>query len=396
MMRRILMLSPWERLWSMGSGGASGEAFLIDSLLESGHSVDLVVPPADVDDFPQHERLRVHRTGPPRAARRLSRVRSWIDLQRRLIVTGRAAGGRPDLVYGLSALATPTAGLLGRAWRVPSIGKLYGTFLLPTVGSPVNMALQFEETLAFLSPVTRLVVHDDGTGGDTVARALRIPDKRVCFWRNGVDHMACARAMREADPAQERQALGLRDSSPLIYTASRLVGWKRVDRILTAMPAVLDRHPNARLVVAGDGSERESLERQAGPLGPAVRFTGAVPRDQNLRFMAVADAFCATYDYSNVGNALLEAMSCGAAVVVTDTGRTRRLVRAGENGLVVPPDKPHALADALCALLDDSHLRSRLGSAARATATAELPTTKERAAREVALAERLIDVATDA
>ena len=392
---RIVVLTAWGRMWSMGAGGTPSEAYLLEGLLGAGHTVDLVAPPDEVDDFPRHPGLRVHRMPALAAPGRFVRQRGWLSLSQRLTGTARAlvgATGRPDVVYGLSSLATPAAALCGRMWRRPSVGKLYGTFLLPAVGNPLRLAQQWEEVLAFRSPVTRLVVHDDGTGGDIVARSLRVPAERLRFWRNGVDREACEAARRDADPDGLRAEYGLAHDAPLIYTASRIVRWKRVDRIVRAMPGVLRREPAARLVVAGDGSERPELEQLAAELGVdgAVTFAGGVPRERNLRLMAVADAFCATYEYSNVGNALQEAMSCGAPVVVTDSGRTRDLVRHGRNGLVVAGDDGAGLGDAIVRLLGDGELRRQLGEAARADAAAELPTKEARAALEVALTGELI------
>jgi glycosyltransferase involved in cell wall biosynthesis len=371
-MSRIVVLTPWDRMWSLAGGGAPSWAYLIEGMLAAGHRVDVLAAPGETHDYPDHQ--RTHRLV----------AEAWAYSR---------AYGHPDLVYGFSALATPAAAICGTAWRRPSVGKLFGTFLLPAVGHPVRLQERWDEALGFRAPLTRLVVHVDGTGGDIVARWLRVPAERLCFWRNGVDRAACDAARAAADPVAVRAEFGLAPDTPLIYTASRLVNWKRVDRIVRAMPGVLERQPSARLVIGGDGEERNGLQRLTVDLGVerAVIFAGSIPRERNLRLMVSANVFTATYDYSNLGNALQEAMSCGAPVVVTDTGRTRELVADGTAGLVVGPNDVRALAAALASVLDDLALRERLASGALHAAKTRLPSKEERIGWEVAMVERLID-----
>jgi glycosyltransferase involved in cell wall biosynthesis len=393
---RIVVLTPWDRMWSLSGAGAPSWAYLIEGMLDAGHLVDVIAPAGETRDYPDHPRLRIHRMPPPRAAQGpLLRGRAWMSRTRRLVGAARAYGhahGRPDLVYGFSALATPAAAICARGWRRPSVGKLFGTFLLPIVGHPGRLPETWDEALGFRAPVDRLVVHNDGTGGDVVARWLRVPPGRLRFWRNGVDRAACETAMRITDPRALRAELKLPGDAPMIYTASRLVRWKRVDRILRAMPGVLAAHPRAHLVIGGTGEETGHLEELAARVGVsgAVIFAGSIARDRNLQLMAAADVFCSTYDYSNLGNALQEAMSCRAPVVVTDTGYTSDLVHDGRSGLVVAPDDTAALSHALASVLGDRRLRDDLADGALRAATELLPTKAERIGWEVAMVERLI------
>lgn len=393
---RVMVITPWDRMWSLEGGGAPSWAYLVEGLMDAGFALEIVAPRGDSRDYPINPRLTIIPAEPPRERTGLmSPQRYWLARSRTLGATATAfvrEHGPPDVVYGFSAMAIPVAAYCAKRWRRPAVGKLFGTFLRPVVGHPLAAMARWDETLGFLAPVDRLVIHDDGTGGDEVARWLRVPSRRLRFWRNGVDREVCAAARRDANGTQLRLDLGLAADTPLIYTASRLVSWKRVDRIVRAMPSLLERKPNARLVIAGEGESREGLSRLAARLGvgDAVMPVGAVPRAQNLQLMAAADAFCATYDYSNLGNALFEAMSCGAAVVVTDTGRTRELVRHGQSGLVVPPDDEAALAAALTDVLSDPALRASLRDGALADSLAMLPTKDERIGWEIEMVRDLI------
>lgn len=394
---RVMVLTPWDRMWSLSGGGAPSWAYLIEGLLDAGFMLDVIAPPGDSPDYPDHPRLHVTRTAPLRSVHGpFARLRFWIQLTRALSSTARAHArehGPPDVVYGFSAQGTPAASWCGWRWRRPAVGKLFGTFLAPVLDHPARLLAHWEEALGFRVPLAALVVHDDGTRGDEVARWLRVPDGRLRFWRNGVDRDACEAARQAAVPGALREEMGIAAGAPLIYAASRLVIWKRVDRIIKAMPGVLERHPDARLLVAGDGERLTALEQLASELGvaDAVLFAGAVPRELNLRLMAAADVFCSTYDFSNLGNALHEAMSCAAAVVATDTGRTLELVQDGVSGLLVAPDDTAALACALSDVIGDAVLRERLRLGALQAATTLLPTKDERIGWEVEMVRELAE-----
>src|SRR5262249_41248583 len=144
----------------------------------------------------------------------LGHVLSWLERTLRLIGRGLLVAlrhGRPEVVYAWSSLAVP-AGLVGGALlRRPAIGALFRAFLYPHLGSLRGRLNYFEEVVAFKSPVDRLLIVNDGTRGDDVARAMRVPDSRVRFWMHGLDLDVCAAAM-EADGRAE---LALPADAPL-------------------------------------------------------------------------------------------------------------------------------------------------------------------------------------
>jgi glycosyltransferase involved in cell wall biosynthesis len=382
----VLILSPWPSLFSMGGGGTPIGADLVNALLEGGYRVDFVGPSnREWNWMPEHDGLRVHRYRDPSSPIG-GYLGNWITwLLRNLRLTVKALGvakghGRPQVVYAFSSLAIPAGVCCGRLLRRPTIGALFGTFLHPYLGRRIELLRRFDEVLAFKARVDRLVILNDGTRGDDVARRLGVPESRVRFWMHGLDLDACSAAMK----ADARSELGLPDG-PLVVSASRLVGWKHVDRILRAVPGVLEARPDTVFALSGDGPDRATLEELARELsvGHAVRFLGALDRDVNLRLIASADVFCALYDYSCVGVALLEALGCGVAAVVADTGATRDFLEDGTNGFVVAPDDTDATAAAIVRLLIDGELRDRLGRTARLRAEERFLRPDERAALEL-------------
>lgn len=157
------------------------------------------------------------------------------------------------------------------------------------------------------------------------------------------------------------------DGPPTVAVVANLRAVKGHDRFLRAWRLVLDRLPEARAVLVGDGPERYALERVARALdiADAVTFVGAV--DDPRPFVSGAHVVALTSRHEGFPNALLEAMAMGRPVVATAVGGVPELVDEGRNGHLVPAEPPK-IAEALVRLLVDRPGRRRMGSAARTTA----------------------------
>jgi glycosyltransferase involved in cell wall biosynthesis len=294
----------------------------------------------------------------------------------------------PDVIYGHAYHAAPVAWLLGRSAGIPNITRLYGTFLFPYVHSRLGRLAKLHEVLAFRTPCRYLIVTDDGTQGDRVAVALGVPASRLRFWRNGVNRDLCEHA---ADPVQTKRDLGVPTDHKIILAVSRLVRWKRVDRLIAAMPAVTRAVPGVTAVVVGDGEERANLEALARQVGVAdrLRFVGLVSHREIPRFLAAADIFVSLYEISNLGNPLLEALSCGRCVVSINNGATGEINLDGEVAVLLDESALQDLPAVLIELLRNDERRAGLGRRGRAYAAAHLRTWSERMAMEVELIEAL-------
>jgi glycosyltransferase involved in cell wall biosynthesis len=170
------------------------------------------------------------------------------------------------------------------------------------------------------------------------------------------------------DRAEARARLGLPSAAAIVGIVATLRSWKGHVYLLDAF-AGLGRD-DARLVIVGDGPQREAIANRIAELGLGDRVT--MPGNQNdvLPWLQSFDVF-ALPSYANEGvpQAILQAMLCGLPVVTTDVGSIGEAIVDGDTGLVVPPKQAAPLAEALVRLLDDAGLRSRLGTRARAVAT---------------------------
>lgn len=153
---------------------------------------------------------------------------------------------------------------------------------------------------------------------------------------------------------------------PTILYAGRLRARKAVVVLVRAFAEVAGRVPQARLVVAGDGEDRESVAAaiDALGLGDRVDLLGRVSRDEVERRLRDATVFCQPSIYEGLPLAILEAMAVGVPVVATSVSGHPDAVVDGVTGWLVPPEDSAALASALVhALRDPAEVARRTAAA---------------------------------
>ncbi|HEY4869801.1 MAG TPA: glycosyltransferase family 4 protein [Candidatus Dormibacteraeota bacterium] len=166
-------------------------------------------------------------------------------------------------------------------------------------------------------------------------------------------------------PDLERVASARTPGQSTVLFVGRLESRKGFPTLLEAYGAVRRTRADVRLVVVGDGPMRWGYERQAEALGiPDVQFCGYVGDDMIARYYASADVFCAPANGGeSFGIVLLEAMASGLPVLASAIPGFSQVVAPGSDGLLVPPKKPQAWAQAIETLLDDASLRRAMGQA---------------------------------
>lgn len=159
--------------------------------------------------------------------------------------------------------------------------------------------------------------------------------------------------------------------APVLVAVCRLVPQKGLDVAIEALPHVRERHPDARLVVLGEGPLRGELEAlaQARGVGDAVSLAGRV--GDVAWWLRRADVVVHPARWEGFGLALLEAMLCARPVVASRVSSIPEIVLDGESGLLVAPDDPVALGAAVRLLLDDPARARSYGEAGLARAHAE-------------------------
>lgn len=255
---------------------------------------------------------------------------------------------------------------------MPFLGPSYGTVArrLRKAGVPVlavvHNALPHERRLGdralaryFLRACDGLAVMSDAVRRDLERLGVEAVVRQV---RHPVyEHFGAARPRVEA-----RAALGLPPEAPVLLFFGFVRRYKGLHVLLDAMPRVLERLPEARLVVAGEFYEAEGRYRtQAAPLGKAVRFDAEyIPSESVGIYFSAADVVVQPYVSATQSGVAQIAFHFERPVITTDVGGLAETVPDGEAGLVVPSEDPAALADAIVRFFEDE-MAERLAAGVR-------------------------------
>jgi glycosyltransferase involved in cell wall biosynthesis len=193
---------------------------------------------------------------------------------------------------------------------------------------------------------------------DLARRVWRLPVSRVLYIPNGVDTARFATPVSDGVPGFTR-----RPGEMVIGTVAPLRPEKNIGRLLHVFAMLKFPHP-LRLIIAGDGGQRLSLEQLAAEFGIADRviFTGQVVPEAVL---GTFDIFALSSDTEQMPNALLEAMAASRAIAAVNVGDVKKIVCEDNRDFIVDRDDARAFAEALTSLLYNPERRQALGCANR-------------------------------
>ena len=259
---------------------------------------------------------------------------------------------KPDVILCGHIVVAPAAQLVHRLAGAPVVAYLYAD------EGPAHPRLA---RLAFASAASTIAV---SRYSRDLAVGLGARPARVTVIEPGVDPPTLPRADR--------------CDGPLLVTVARLTDrYKGHDVVLDALRLIRERVPDACWVVVGDGPLRSELEARAAQLGvrDAVRFVGAVSDAERDAWLDRAHVFVMPSRLppggaggEGFGIVYLEAGVHGLPVVAGAVAGALEAVVHGETGLLVDPQSPRAVAEAVSALLDDRDRAARLGAAGEARA----------------------------
>jgi glycosyltransferase involved in cell wall biosynthesis len=240
-----------------------------------------------------------------------------------------------------------------RAEVAAIVPHLFGATAYHEAPWPIALYVQLLEALIpHVYRRSRFLVISESTRDDLVARG--IDRGRITVVHCGMDHDAYRPASPEAKLPR-----------PTVAFVGRLRRYKGVDWVIRAFPRVLERVPEAGLVVIGDGPDHERLATLTQRSGSdhAVQFLGFLPRAEKARRIQEAWVVVQPSPKEGWGLTVIEAGASGTAVVAADSPGLRDSVRRGETGLLVPFGDDSAMAEALVRVLTDRALRERLARA---------------------------------
>lgn len=268
---------------------------------------------------------------------------------------------RPDVLHAHSPALCGVAALrAARRLGLPLVYEIRAFWEDAAVGNGQGSAGSVKYLLTrtlenhVVARADQVVTICQGLKDDLVARGT--DPARIAIAPNGVD-LGMFGTPLVRDPAFARQ-LGLGEG-PVIGFIGSFYDYEGLDDLIAAMPLLIERHADARLLLVGGGPCEAALRRQAqaSSAAAAIHFAGRVPHAEVERYYALCDIMAYPRKASRLTDLVtplkpLEAMAQGKLVAASDVGGHRELIADGVTGTLFAPDSPEACARALGNLLD--------------------------------------------
>jgi glycosyltransferase involved in cell wall biosynthesis len=218
-----------------------------------------------------------------------------------------------------------------------------------------------------LAPHTDLAIAVSESTGEFTTRARLMPAERTKVVYLGAPLDEFARERSEREIADARQAMGIAPGTIAVGTITRLMPSKGNQHLIDAAPAILQRHPNVRVFIVGEGELQADLEARAKALrlGDKLVFSG---------FMRDVAAALSAFDivafpslWEGTPLTVFETLAMGKPIVATDADGLLDVLTDRKDALIVPKASAAALARGIGELIDNPELASRLVAAAKKT-----------------------------
>jgi len=268
------------------------------------------------------------------------------------------AGHLASMLYGTPHVMTAHSLEPLRPWKAEQLGGGY--------------ALSSWCEREAVESAAAVIAVSDGMRADILATYPSVLPERVRVIRNGID-------TSEYQPdlgTDVLQRYGIDPGQPSVAFVGRITRQKGVPVLLRAAQQLA---PAAQLVLCAGQADTPELEIEVADLVRHLRATrsgviwlaGMLAKPEVIQILTHATVFACPSLYEPLGIVNLEAMACGTAVVGSRVGGIPEVVVDGETGLLVPPDDPAALADAINVLISDPGRAAVMGRLGRKRASAE-------------------------
>jgi starch synthase len=286
-----------------------------------------------------------------------------------------AAAGSAQLVHSHTWYANLGGHLASMLYGIPHVMTMHSLEALrpwkaEQLGGGYQVSTWCERTSA--ASAAAVVAVSDGMRADILAAYPEIHNERVRVIRNGIDTDEY-----RPDPGTDvLERYGVDLARPYVIFVGRITRQKGVPVLLRAASRLI---PEAQLVLLAGAADTPEQLAEVTELVDGLRATRSgviwipemLPKPEVIQFLTHAAVFAIPSVYEPLGIVNLEAMACGTAVAGSRTGGIPEVVADGETGLLVPPDDPPALAEALNVLLRDPARARAMGQAGRKRAIAE-------------------------
>ena len=258
--------------------------------------------------------------------------------------------GRVDLMHVMANS--------GWAWHLYAAPAVWIAWLR---GTPVVVNYRGGAAEAFLEAQARWI-----RPTMRLAHCVAVPSRFLqgVFARYGIETEIVPNIVDLARFHPSTQPRGAANAAPHLIVTRNLEPLYDIGTALEALVLIRKQVPHARMTIAGTGPQREELEARCRALGiaDAVRFTGRLDPEGMAALYREADVMLNPSRIDNMPNSVLEAFASGVPVVSTNVGGIPYFVEHGKTALLVAPQQPQAMADAVLKLLRDPLLAAALKS----------------------------------
>lgn len=196
---------------------------------------------------------------------------------------------------------------------------------------------------------------------ELIIKHFNVEAERISVVHNGVD--------TELFHSPTKNEVEKKFSRPTVVYVGRMMAKKGVHILIKAMSDVVRRVPQTRFLFVGGGNislYKKMIEKRAIP-EKNFSFVGHVGYFERSKILGEATVFVNPSFFENCSLSILEAMSCGTAVVASDVGGNPEIIESGKNGILVPPSNDKMLAKSIVSLLEDENFNKKIGREARRT-----------------------------
>ena len=371
---KILMLT-WEYPPRIVGGIARVVHDLSHRLIKDGHEVTVVTyKDANIENLADYENdkgVRVYRVDNYMITP--NNFTDWV-MQLNFNLIAKATEiineeGNFDVIHAHDWLVTYAAKTLKQAYKIPLVATIHATEAGRNSGIHDDVQRYINDTEWLLTYEATEVIVNSNYMKCEIQRLFGLPFDKINVISNGINLTNYNGVDRDYD-FRRQYAM---DNEKIILYLGRLVYEKGVQNLIAAMPKILERYNDAKLVIAGKGGMIEELKNQVKYLGidNKVYFTGYLDSKSVPKMYKCSDVAVFPSTYEPFGIVALESMLAGTPTVVSDVGGLNEIIDHGVNGMKSYAGNPNSIADSVLELLFNPQLCDKISKNAKAKVKAQ-------------------------
>lgn len=258
---------------------------------------------------------------------------------------------------------------LAKIFKIPSVLEINGLITYNLKMNKVLKKIVVKIESNTYSKADKIVVVSAGLK-QTLQSVYNVPENKIAVIGNGAN----IELFKPMDIVESRKKLNLAQNNAYIGFVGNLAPWQGVEYFIKSTPEILDKHPNTRFLIIGDGVLKKKLVKLAEQIGTSDKFifSGSIPYEKVPLYINATDVCVAPF-LGSERNAklgfsalkLFEYMACGKPLITTSVVEIKEEIIDNKTGIIIEPDNPTMLAKSIIYLLEHSTIRIQMGENGR-------------------------------